>query len=151
MQLLQESTSASALRQSQGGEHRWAFLSSLWLIMVLGKFSLCSWPICRWGLLHLDQTGNGTHPDPDDEGDTLGRQQILGALPWSCCLSWLTSSLQTADFASSLQAASSLLYLLSSQLGQRRHNVRITLCCCWQLPPSRCSCLKIWVSKDLMF
>lgn len=128
MQLLRESTSACALRQSQGGEDRWAFLSSQWLISVLGKFSLCSWPICSWGLLYLDQTGNGTHPDLGDEGDTLGRQQVLGTLPWSCCLSWFTNSLQTPDFASSLQAVSSLPCVLSSQLGQQRHNVWITLC-----------------------
>lgn len=59
MQLLRESTGASALRQSQGGEDRWAFLSSHWLIIVLGKFSLSSWPICSWGLCILIKLGMG--------------------------------------------------------------------------------------------
>lgn len=96
----------------QGGEHRWAFLSSLWLIMVLGKFSLCSWPICRWGLLHLDQTGNGTHPDPDDEGDTLGRQQIL------VLLLVLAHQLLT-DSRFCFQPPSSFLTALSAELPAR--------------------------------
>lgn len=61
--------------------------------------------------------GMGLTLTPITKVTLWGWQQILGTLPWSCCLSWFTSSLQAPDFAFSLQGASSLLCQLCSQLG----------------------------------
>lgn len=93
-------------------------------LLVWGKFSLCSRPICSWGHLHVDRTPWGW----DSPCPWWWRQHLGGGCrSWGHCpssavcphysQSWFTSSLWKPDFPSSLQGLSSLLCPLCFQLG----------------------------------
>lgn len=102
--------------------------------------------------------GDGTHPDPDDEGNACGGGAAdLGDTALMLLLSMLFASLvhklliETRFF---LQPPRAFLAASPTVLPARikqRCNMRILHCCCGQLPPSFCSCLKSWVSEDLPF